>query len=143
MYFIHYSNTFLINKPITIWHVVEATPYLDQSSIILATTQSSTNKLWICIFFTKTSHCFLLRFISRYTSNRFFLSRYVVWSESTTTGKQLMRHITFVILSVFMNYGLLKLFVDYLNWWAMPSQLLTTTIIVIFSYITQRYISFK
>ena len=74
----------------------------------------------------------------------FFLSRYVVWSESTTPGKkQLMRHITFVILSVFMNYGLLKLFVDYLNWWAMPSQLLTTTIIVIFSYITQRFISFK
>jgi putative flippase GtrA len=74
----------------------------------------------------------------------FFLSRYVVWSESTTPGKkQLMRHVAFVILSVFMNYGLLKLFVDYLSWWAMPSQLLTTTIIVIFSYITQRYISFK
>lgn len=74
----------------------------------------------------------------------FFLSRYVVWSESTTPGKkQLIRHVAFVILSVFMNYCLLKLFVDYLSWWAMPSQLLTTTIIVIFSYITQRYISFK
>jgi putative flippase GtrA len=74
----------------------------------------------------------------------FFLSRYVVWNESNLAGKkQLFRHMLFVLLSVFMNYGLLKLFVDFLGWWAMPSQFITTVIIVIFSYLTQKYISFK
>jgi putative flippase GtrA len=74
----------------------------------------------------------------------FFLSRYVVWNESNLPGKkQLTRHLLFVVFSVFLNYGLLKLFVDYLQWWAMPSQFLTTCIIVVFSYLTQKHISFK
>ena len=74
----------------------------------------------------------------------FLMSRYIVWNDSNLAGKkQLFRHMLFVVLSVFMNYGLLKLFVDFFNWWPMPSQFLTTCIIVVFSYITQKYISFK
>ena len=74
----------------------------------------------------------------------FILSKYVVWNESSLPGKdQFKRHFSFVVLSVFMNYGLLKLFVDYFNWWAMPSQVLTTIIIVIVSYVTQKHYSFK
>lgn len=74
----------------------------------------------------------------------FLMSKYVVWDDSELAGKkQLFRHLTFVVISVFMNYGLLKLFVEYLNWWPFPSQFITTAIIVIFSYITQKFISFK
>ncbi len=74
----------------------------------------------------------------------FILTKYIVWSDSTLPGKkQLFRHINFFIFASFLNYALLKLFVDFLNWWAMPSQILTTVIIVIFSYLTQKYISFK
>lgn len=74
----------------------------------------------------------------------FYTSKYVVWDDSELTGKkQLFRHLTFVIVSVFMNYGLLKLFVEHFNWWPFPSQFLTTSIIVVFSYITQKFISFK
>lgn len=74
----------------------------------------------------------------------FFLTKYIVWSDSNLSGKkQLFRHFNFVIFATFLNYGLLRFFVDFLNWWAMPSQILTTTIIVIFSYLTQKYISFK
>jgi putative flippase GtrA len=74
----------------------------------------------------------------------FLMSRYIVWNDSNLAGKkQLFRHMLFVVLSVFMNYGLLKLFVEYFEWWPMPSQFLTTCIIVVFSYITQKYISFK
>lgn len=74
----------------------------------------------------------------------FLMSRYIVWNDSNLAGKkQLFRHMLFVVLSVFMNYGLLKLFVEFFNWWPMPSQFLTTCIIVVFSYITQKYISFK
>jgi putative flippase GtrA len=74
----------------------------------------------------------------------FLMSKYVVWDDSELAGKkQLFRHLTFVVVSVFMNYGLLKLFVDYFDWWPFPSQFLTTCIIVVFSYITQKFISFK
>lgn len=74
----------------------------------------------------------------------FYLSRYIVWSESYLRGRQqLVRHFLSLILFVFMNYILLKLFVEVFNWWAMPSQILTTTIIVIVSYLSQKYYSFK
>jgi putative flippase GtrA len=74
----------------------------------------------------------------------FLLSKYVVWNDSNLPGKkQFTRHLFFVIFSVFLNYILLKLFVDYLHWWPMPSQVITTSIIVIFSYIAQKYFTFK
>lgn len=74
----------------------------------------------------------------------FFLSKYIVWSESYLKGgQQLFRHLLLVVLFVFMNYTLLKLFVEVFFWWAMPSQILTTTIIVIVSYLSQKYYSFK
>lgn len=74
----------------------------------------------------------------------FFLTKYIVWSDSNISSKkQLFRHFSFVILSTSLNYGLLKLFVEIFNLWATPSQILITTIIIILSYLTQKYISFK
>jgi putative flippase GtrA len=74
----------------------------------------------------------------------FFLSKYIVWSESYLNGKkQLFRHLILVVLFVIMNYFLLKLFVEMFLWWPMPSQMLTTTIIVFVSYLSQKYYSFK
>jgi putative flippase GtrA len=74
----------------------------------------------------------------------FFLSKYIVWSESYLKGKQqLIRHLLLVVLFVFMNYTLLKLFVEIFLWWPMPSQMITTAIIVIVSYLSQKYYSFK
>ncbi|MES2588937.1 MAG: GtrA family protein [Bacteroidota bacterium] len=74
----------------------------------------------------------------------FLLSKYVVWSESYLAGnKQLGRYIFFLVVFVGMNYGLLKLFVEVFYWWPMPSQILTTSIILVFSYLSQKYYSFK
>ncbi len=74
----------------------------------------------------------------------FFMSRYIVWSESELKGKhQLMRYFILVFIFFFVNYGILKLFVEYLNWWPLPSQVLTTAIIVVFSYLSQKHYSFK
>lgn len=74
----------------------------------------------------------------------FLLSRYVVWHESNLPWKtQFVRHMTFVILSSILNYFLLKLFVEILHLWAMPSQIISTVIIVVFSYLTQRFFTFK
>lgn len=74
----------------------------------------------------------------------FYLTKYIVWSESNLeTKKQFFRHFVFLIIATVMNYGLLKLMIEIFGWWAMPSQIFTTVIIVIFSYLTQRFISFK
>lgn len=74
----------------------------------------------------------------------FLLNRYIVWHDSNLSPyKQLYRHFGFVILFSIMNYVLLKMFVEYFNWWHFPSQFITTCIIVIFSYLTQKYISFR
>jgi putative flippase GtrA len=74
----------------------------------------------------------------------FYLTKFIVWSDSNLeTKKQFFRHFAFLIFGTVLNYFLLKLFVEILEWWAMPSQILTTVIIVIFSYLTQKYISFK
>lgn len=74
----------------------------------------------------------------------FFLTKYIVWTESNIPGKkQLFRHFLFVILSTILNYWLLKLLVEVVGWWAMPSQVITIIIIVILSYLTQKYISFR
>ena len=74
----------------------------------------------------------------------FLLSKYIVWSESYLEGKkQLGRHVFLVAIFVGMNYGLLKLFVEVFYWWPLPSQILTTSIILVFSYLSQKYYSFK
>lgn len=74
----------------------------------------------------------------------FLLSKYVVWSESFLKGKQqLFRHIILQVIFVLMNYLLLKLFVEIFLWWPMPSQIFTTAIILVFSYLSQKYYSFK
>lgn len=74
----------------------------------------------------------------------FWLSRHVVWSESYLKGRQqLFRHLVLVVVFVFMNYVLLKLFVEYFQWWPLPSQVITTIIIVICSYVAQKNYSFK
>ncbi len=74
----------------------------------------------------------------------FFFTKYIVWHDSNLPGKkQLFRHFNFVVFATFLNYGLLKIFVELLHWWAMPSQIVTIFIIVIFSYLTQKYVSFR
>lgn len=74
----------------------------------------------------------------------FMLSKYVVWSDSYLRGRQqLIRHFVLVIVFVIMNYALLKLFVEIFGWWPMPSQMLTTTIIIVWSYVAQKYYSFR
>lgn len=74
----------------------------------------------------------------------FLLSKYVVWPSSNLKGKhQLFRHLLSVVIFVVLNYLILKLFVEVFMWWPLPSQILTTTIIIVFSYLSQKYYSFK
>jgi putative flippase GtrA len=96
-------------------------------------------------FYTFSAHIASL-FITTLTTFpvSFLLTKFIVWSDSNLASKkQLFRHFNFLIFSTLLNIVLLKLLVDYFKWWPMPSQIVTTIIIVIFSYLTQRFISFK
>ena len=74
----------------------------------------------------------------------FYLSRYVVFQETTVTkSKQLMKYFIVVLGCVLLNYGFLKLFVDKLGWYPTLAKIVTTFFVVIFSYTSQKNFTFK
>ncbi|MCF6357599.1 MAG: GtrA family protein [Draconibacterium sp.] len=74
----------------------------------------------------------------------FLLAKYVTFTGSELKGKiQLFRYGVTVVGAIFLNYIFLKLFVEYAGLYATLSKGLTTIIVVIYSYVLQRYFSFK
>lgn len=75
----------------------------------------------------------------------FLLARYVVFPEASATRKriQMTRYLFIVLVCIFLNYGFLKLFVDMLGWWPLPSKLATTVFVVLFSYVSQKNFAFR
>lgn len=74
----------------------------------------------------------------------FYLSMYVVFPESELRRRiKLFRYFVVVIICIFLNYILLKLFVEEFGWYPTPSLTLITVIVVAFSYFSQRHFSFK
>lgn len=74
----------------------------------------------------------------------FALSKYVVFTQSNLKGRiQLFRYALLVCMCVLLNYVFLKLFVEYFHFFPTPSKALTTAIVAVFSYISQRNFTFK
>jgi putative flippase GtrA len=74
----------------------------------------------------------------------FLLAKYVTFSASELRGRiQLFRYGLTVFGAIVLNYVFLKLFVEYFGWYATFSKGVTTVIVVIYSYVAQRYFSFK
>ena len=74
----------------------------------------------------------------------FYLSRYVVWQQTTTRKRvQLFRYFIIVSACIVLNYLFLKLFVEQFNWWPIVAKIVTSMIVVVFSYLTQRNFSFR
>lgn len=74
----------------------------------------------------------------------FWLAKYISFKESTLQSKtQLIRYVSVVIANIFINYVCLKLFVDICGFYPTPSKMLTTFITVIFSFIMQKFYTFK
>ena len=74
----------------------------------------------------------------------FYLSRYVVFSESNLRGRvQLTRYFLLVLACIGLNYMFLKLFVEQFHIYPTVSKILTTFIVVGFSYFTQKHFTFK
>jgi putative flippase GtrA len=74
----------------------------------------------------------------------FYLSRYVVFQETSVPKRAQLRKYFIVVLGcLFLNYGFLKLFVDVFGWYPTPSKIFTTFFVVAFSYMTQKNYTFK
>jgi putative flippase GtrA len=74
----------------------------------------------------------------------FILMKYVVFNESNIRGRiQLFRYFIFFIFCLFLNYVLLKLLVEILDWDAIVAQVITTVVVVCVSYLTQKHFTFK
>lgn len=77
-------------------------------------------------------------------STGFLLGKYVTFTASELKGKiQLLRYGVTVVGAIGLNYFFLKLFVEYAGLYATLSKAITTFIVVIYSYVLQRYFSFK
>ena len=74
----------------------------------------------------------------------FLLSKYVVWTDSNIKGHvQLFRYFLIVIMNVLLNYIFIKLFVEYFHVYPTIAKLMTTVIVIIFSYLSQKHYTFK
>jgi putative flippase GtrA len=74
----------------------------------------------------------------------FVLNRYVVFTSSNLRGRiQLFRYFLSFAFNLLVNYALLKLMVEVLHWNVLLSQAVTTVIVIVISYLTQRHFTFR
>ena len=86
---------------------------------------------------------FLLAFLISFPTG-FLLMRYIVFTESPLKGRiQFFRYFVTVSFSIFLNYVFLKLFVEHFHIYPTISKVITTFIVIGFSYMLQRNFSFK
>lgn len=74
----------------------------------------------------------------------FFMAKYVVFSDSNIRGRvQLFRYFMICLFNLVLNYILLKILVERAHIYPVFAQVLTTSIVILFSYMAQRHFSFK
>ena len=86
---------------------------------------------------------FLLSFLVSFPLG-FYLNRNLVFPGSTLRGRvQLLRYFMLVLVCIALNYVFIKLFVEQFHFYPTLSKMLTTVIVVTFSYLTQKHFTFK
>jgi putative flippase GtrA len=88
---------------------------------------------------------FIMAFIITFPIG-FYLSMYVVFQGSYLRRRiQLIRYFMVAMACVGLNYILLKFFIETLGWYEHPtlSLMATAVIVVTFSYVSQRFFSFR
>lgn len=85
----------------------------------------------------------LLAFIVSFPTG-FFLMRTVVFSDSNLRGRvQLFRYLLQVLICLLLNYLFIKVFVEYFGIYPTIAKILTTVLVVLFSYLSQRNFTFR
>ena len=114
LYFISYN--FILNKEIVYTPVIAISPHIA---------------------------AFLISFIVTFPLG-FFLSKYVVFSESNLRGRvQLIRYFSLVLACLLLNYIFIKFFVEYVGIFPTPAKIFTTFFVVAFSYLSQKHFTFR
>lgn len=74
----------------------------------------------------------------------YLLNRFIVFTGSTLKGRvQLFRYLLLVAVCFALNYVFIKLFVEQCHIYPTIAKILTTVIVVSFSYLTQKQFTFK
>lgn len=74
----------------------------------------------------------------------FWMMRNVAFPSSTLRGRtQLVRYFIVVMINLLLNYVLLKILVEQLNIYPTPSKVIATGVVVVTSYLLQKYFSFR
>jgi len=114
LYFVCYN--FILHKQVIDLQIVSISPYIAAFLIVFPIT-----------FFTG-----------------FLLAKYITFTESEICGRtQLMRYMMSVSGSIFLNYFFIKLLVEFGGLWPTLSKVITTVIVVIYSYFVQKFYTFK
>jgi len=86
---------------------------------------------------------FLMAFVASFPTG-FYLNRNIVFTGSTLRGRvQLFRYFLLVAICIVLNYVFIKLFVEQFHIYPTIAKILTTIIVISFSYLTQRNYTFK
>jgi putative flippase GtrA len=86
---------------------------------------------------------FLLAFLVSFPTG-FLLMRFVVFQESALKGRvQFFRYFITVTISLTLNYFFLKIFVERFHIFPTIAKIITTFIVIGFSYVSQKKFSFK
>jgi putative flippase GtrA len=74
----------------------------------------------------------------------FLLAKYITFNDSLLRGRiQLFRYFVTVLVCIILNYIFMKVFVDMCHIYPTPSKILTTCLVVVYSYFSQKYFTFK
>lgn len=86
---------------------------------------------------------FLISFAISFPTG-YLLNRFIVFPGSSLKGRvQLFRYFLLVLICIILNYVFIKLFVEQFGIYPTLSKMLTTIIVVSFSYLTQKNFTFK
>ena len=86
---------------------------------------------------------FMMAFLISFPTG-FLLNRNIVFPGSTLRRRiQLLRYLLLVLVCILLNYVFIKLFVEQWGIYPTPAKILTTIIVVSFSYLTQKNFTFR
>lgn len=86
---------------------------------------------------------FIISFLISFPTG-FMLMRHVVFPGSILHGRvQLFRYFLLVLVCIILNYIFIRLFVEHFHLYPTVSKIITTIIVVSFSYMTQKNFTFK
>ena len=95
------------------------------------------------IAFTPHIAAFVFKFPITFLTG-FWMASHISFSGSTLRGRtQIVRYLIVTVVNIAINYLGLKLFVEVFQWWPTVSYVIISVICVTFSYLTNKYFSFK